>query len=143
MTATLLPDPSTEFGKRVRQRLRDEQAIWFTSVGSLGTPQPNPVWFLWEGTSVLVYNRPDAKRLVHIRSRPQVSLHFDGNRRGGDIVVLTGHAQVLEGHPPAHELSGYLDKYRESIIRVSGSPEQFSEAYSVPVRVEVARIRGF
>ena len=33
MTADLLPDPATGFGERVRQRLRDEQVIWFTTVG--------------------------------------------------------------------------------------------------------------
>ena len=143
MTAYLLPDPATGFGERVRQRLRDEQVIWFTTVGGDGTPQPNPVWFLWEDNSALVYNRSDANRLTHIRRRPQVCLHFDGNGRGGDIVVLAGRAQVLEGHPPPHELPGYLDKYRESMTRVSGSPEAFSEAYPVPVRVDVARVRGF
>jgi len=50
---------------------------------------------------------------------------------------------VLEGHPLPHELPGYLDKYRESMTRVSGSPEAFSQVYPVPVRVDVARVRGF
>jgi PPOX class probable F420-dependent enzyme len=135
MAAHVLPDPATAFGERVRQRLHDEQVIWFTTVGGDGTPQPNPVWFLWEDTS--------ANRLTHIRSRPRVCLHFDGDGRGGDIVVLTGRAHVLAGHPLPHDLPGYLDKYRESMIRVSGSPEAFSTAYPVPVRVDVARVRGF
>ena len=143
MTAHVFPDPATGFGERVRQRLRDEQVIWFTIVGGDGTPQPNPVWFLFEDTSVLVYNRSDANRLTHIRSRPQVCLHFDGDGRGGDIVVLTGRAHVLAGHPLPHELPGYVAKYRESMIRVSGSPEAFSEAYPVPVRIDVGRVRGF
>ena len=76
-------------------------------------------------------------------SRPQVCLHFDGNGRGGDVVALSGRAHALEGHPLPHELSGYLDKYRASMIRVSGSLEAFSEAYLIPVRFEVARVRGF
>ena len=143
MAAHPLPDPASGFGERVQQRLRDEQVIWLTTVGVDGTPQPNPVWFLWHDASALVYNRADANRLTHLRSRPRVSLHFDSNGRGGDIVVLTGHARVLDGHPLPHELPGYLDKYRESMIRVSGSPEAFSEAYPVPVRVDVSRVRGF
>jgi PPOX class probable F420-dependent enzyme len=143
VTAHVLPDPATDFGKRVRRRLSDEQVMWFTTVGGDGTPQSNPVWFLWEDTSVLVYNRSDAKRLTHIPSRPQVCLHFDGDGHGGDIVVLTGRAGVLAGHPLPHQLPGYLDKYRESMTRVSGSPEAFSQAYPVPVRVEVVRVRGF
>src|SRR6478609_6474665 len=43
---TVIPD--TEFGARVRQRLQDETLIWFTTTSADGTPQPNPVWFLWE-----------------------------------------------------------------------------------------------
>ena len=87
MTSHVLPDPATGFGNRVRLRLHDEQVIWFTTVGGDGTPQPNPVWFLWEDNSALVYSRPDANRLTHIRRRPQVCLHFDGDGSGGDIVV--------------------------------------------------------
>jgi PPOX class probable F420-dependent enzyme len=143
MSAHLLPDPATGFGERVRQRLRDEQVMWFTTVGADGTPQPNPVWFLWEDASALVYNRSDAKRLIHIRDRPEVALHFNANGFGGDVVVLTGRAGILEGHPLPHQLPGYVDKYGESMIRVSGSLEAFGEAYPVPVRVDVARVRGF
>ena len=44
---TVLPDAGTPFGDRVRERLVDEQVIWLTTVGADGTPQPNPVWFLW------------------------------------------------------------------------------------------------
>jgi PPOX class probable F420-dependent enzyme len=143
MRASLLPDPETGFGERVRQRLSDEQVIWLTTVGSDGTPQPNPVWFLWQDNRALVFNRPDANRITHIRRRPQVCLHFDSDGRGGDIVVLAGRAQVLDGHPLPQEVPGYLDKYRESMTRVSGSPEAFSAAYPVAVRVDVARVRGF
>jgi PPOX class probable F420-dependent enzyme len=143
MTAHLLPDPATAFGERVRQRLREEQVAWFVTVGADGTPQPNPVWFLWDEPGLLVYNRPDANRLTHLRVRPRVSLHLDGDGRGGDIVVLTGHAQVLDGYPLPHELPEYVAKYQEAMIRVSGNAEAFSQAYPVPVRVEVTRVRGF
>ena len=143
MTDPLVPDPASAFGKRVRQRLRGEQVAWLTTVGVDGTPQPNPVWFVWAGTNIPVYNRPDANRLTHIRVRPRVSLNFDGDGHGGDIVVLAGRAQILDPHPLPHGLPAYLDKYREAMIRVSGSPEAFSEAYPVPVQVEVTGVRGF
>jgi len=144
MTAEVLPDPTTPFGARVRTRLREEQVIWFTTVGADGTPQPNPVWFLWhEPTTLLVYNRAQANRLTHIRHRPHVALHFDGNGHGGDIVVFTGFARRLAGRPAAHLLPAYLAKYEQEMTRASGSPEAFSEAYPVAVGVEIARVRGF
>jgi PPOX class probable F420-dependent enzyme len=140
-----LPSPQSAFGVRVRERLRSEQVIWFTTVGADGTPQPNPVWFLWEeaASSLLVYNRPDAYRLSHIRRRPHVTLHFDGNGHGGDIVVLSGAAGLAPDEPAPHKHRGYLDKYRPAMIRVSGSAEAFSSSYPVAVRVEVRRVRGF
>jgi len=143
MSLDAFPDPDSEFGQRVRERLRVEKLIWFTSVGGDGTPQPNPVWFLWDGDNVVVYNRPRANRLIHIRTRPQVSLHFDSNGQGGDIVVLNGPARLLTDFPAPHQLPRYLDKYRDSMVQVSGSPESFSEAYPVAIQIAVARSRGF
>jgi len=143
MPADLLPDPATEYGRRVRARLSGETVIWLTTVGAHGTPQPNPVWFVWQGPSrVLVYNRPDAKRLNHIARNPRVALHLDGNGDGGDIIVLAGDAAIAD-EPPPHEHPGYLGKYQASMIRVSGKPEQFSLEYSVAIRIDVSSLRGF
>ena len=144
MTSDLLPDPSTEFGARVRRRLAQDKLIWLTTVGADGTPQPNPVWFLWEepGT-MLVYNRPAANRLTHIAQRPQIALNLDGNGKGGDIVVLTGTAALAPDRPRPSDNSAYVAKYGEDMTRVSGSPEAFSDAYPVALVVTVGRLRGF
>ena len=138
----VLPDPTTPYGERVRRRLREDIIVWVTTTAAGGTPQPNPVWFLWDGESVLVYNRADARRLVHVRTRPSVALHFDGNGRGGDIVVITGRAELPQGEPPAHEVPAYVAKYGELMTRVSGSPEAFSIDYPVPMRIWPLRVRG-
>jgi PPOX class probable F420-dependent enzyme len=143
MAAVVLPDPDTEYGRRVRARLNGELVIWLTTVGADGTPQPNPVWFFWqEPSSVLVYNRADAKRLRHIASSPRVALHLDGNGHGGDIVVLTGNA-ALADEPLPHEHPDYLVKYKASMTRVSGNPEKFSVEYPVALRIDVSSLRGF
>jgi len=38
MPESVLPDPSTPFGERVRRRLSEEQVIWITTVGKDGAP---------------------------------------------------------------------------------------------------------
>lgn len=135
--------PGGAFGERVARRLREDYAIWLVTVGADGTPQPNPVWFLWDGAdSVLVYNRADANRLAHVADRPHVSLLFDGDRRGGDVVVLAGTAERAEDEPAPHENPHYLAKYEAGMTRVSGSPEAFSGAYPVPLRIAIRRVRG-
>jgi PPOX class probable F420-dependent enzyme len=135
--------PDGEFGERVTRRLREEKVIWLTTVGRDGTPQPNPVWFVWDGAdTVLVYNRPDAQRLRHLADRPQVTLNLDGNGRGGDIVVLTGVAERAAAAPLPDSNDAYLAKYRDDMVRVSGSVERFAEQYPVALRIDVRRVRG-
>jgi PPOX class probable F420-dependent enzyme len=144
MTADVLPDAGSAYGKRVRRRLADERVIWFTTVAADGTPQPNPVWFVWQDPdTVQIYNRADARRLRHIADRPRVTLNFDGDGGGSDIVVLAGTAELAPNMAAPHENREYLAKYRAAMTRVSGSPEAFSVAYPVAVTVRVDRVRGF
>lgn len=139
-----LPDPDTEFGARVARRLREERLAWLTVVDPTGTPQPAPVWFLWDEGSqtVLVYSRGEAKRLEHLRANPRVALHLDGDGRGGDIIVLTGRAERAPDVPPAHANQPYLDKYGDWITRGWDTAERFAAQYPVPLRMTLRRVRG-
>ena len=61
-----------------------------TTVTPAGTPVPRPVWFLWDGEeSALVTARP-SPRVRNIEANPRVTLNFDGDGGGGDIIVFTG-----------------------------------------------------
>jgi PPOX class probable F420-dependent enzyme len=143
VTKRALPDPGTPFGDRVRRRLDEEQVIWITSVGKDGTPQPNPVGFLFQDDdSLLIYNSSKAKRIDHVVDRPRVALHFDGDGAGGDIVVFTGTARRPDHIPPPHENEAYLAKYGEGMARMFGSVENYSKEFSVPLLVEITRTRG-
>jgi PPOX class probable F420-dependent enzyme len=138
-----LPDPGTDFGARVARRLSDEIVAWLTVIDRAGTPQPAPVWFLWEGDSALVYSQGEAKRLDHLAANPRVALHLDGDGTGGDVVVLTGEAEVVPDEPPAYENQAYLAKYGRRITEGWTSAENFASIYSVPVRFRPRRIRGY
>jgi PPOX class probable F420-dependent enzyme len=135
-------DGSSEFGERAARRLREDVLAWLTTVDRRGTPQPIPVWFLWDGaTSILVYSRPGTSKLRSIEGNPRVSLHLDGNGRGGDIVVCLGEARVSDD-PPADAIPDYVEKYAPLIERNRWSPSSFAADYSVPVRITISRIRG-
>src|SRR6266446_6816686 len=139
-----LPDLSTPFGERVLRRLRDERLIWLTTVDAKGMPQPTPVWFLWdEATStILIYSRADAKRQAHLQQNPRVALNFDGNGKGGDIIVITGEAEVSSDDPPADQLPAYVEKYRDFNARGFGTPANFASKYSVALRIRPIVLRG-
>ncbi len=143
MAESALPDSGTTFGERVRRRLHEEQVIWLTTVDKHGTPQPNPVGFLFQDDdSILIYNMVNANRINNVVDRPQVALRFDGDGTGGDIVVFTGTARRAKDIPPPHENPAYLAKYADSLLRVSHSAEAFGKKFPVPLRIEIARTRG-
>jgi PPOX class probable F420-dependent enzyme len=136
-------DWGTKFGAHAARRLREEIVIWMTTVTPAGSPLPRPVWFLWDGAeSVLMYSQPGA-RVRNIEDNPRVTLNFDGDGRGGDVVVFSGMAAIDQGAPSADQNPEYLARYSGRIARIGMTPESFALDYSVPVRVRVGRLRGF
>ena len=136
----VLPPPSTSLGAWVHERLRQDPIAWLTTVDAGGVAQPNPVWFLWDGESILVYNLATARRLVNIRTRPQVTLHLDSHGRDGDAVVLIGVAEIVPDEPAADQHATFLDKYRE---RMDMSPKRWAQHFPVAVRIRPTRFRGY
>jgi PPOX class probable F420-dependent enzyme len=135
-------DTSTEFGARVARRLRDEIVMWLTTVRADGSPDPSPIWFHWDGRSFLIYSQPNTQKLRNIERSPNVALNFDGNGHGGDIIIFSGRARIAPDEPPAHQVPDYAAKYADGFRRIGMTPEQFSQAYSVPIRVTPTKLRG-
>src|SRR4051794_10891046 len=103
-------DTTTAFGERVARRLADETVIWLTTVGADGTPQPSPVWFIWDGSEILIYSQPDKPKLRNIAANPRVALNFNSTDSGGNVVVITGNARVDPDAPRADAVPAYLEK---------------------------------
>jgi PPOX class probable F420-dependent enzyme len=129
-------------GEGAARRLSEELIGWLVTVSPNGTPQPSPVWFLWDGESILLYSRPGKPKLRNIANNPRVALHLDSDGAGGNILVLTGRARQSED-PPASDVPQYVEKYRGRIERNGWTAESFAADYSVPVRIDVERGRGF
>ncbi len=135
-------DLSSEFGEHAARRLHDEEVIWLTTIASDGSPQPNPVWFLWDGTSFLIYTKPGTSKLMNISRNPRVSLNLEGaTPLGGDVVIITGTASVEEHTLEPNPL--FFTKY-ESVMEKSGRTfAEVYQEYSVTIRVVPSKVRGF
>jgi PPOX class probable F420-dependent enzyme len=136
-------DLSSAFGARVANRLRDERIIWLTTTGADGTPQPNPVWFLWDGADILIFSEPNQAKLRNIQRTPRISLHFNSNLHGGDIAVITGTAAIDPAGPTETERTSYPIKYADGIKSIGLTPESMLQKYSVLIRVTPEKLRGF
>jgi len=135
-------DTSTPFGARVERRLQEDIVVWLTTVGGAQTPQPSPVWFLWDGETILIYSQPTTPKLRNIERTPRVALNFDGDGDGGDIIVLTGDARIATDQPPADQVPAYVAKYQDGIRGLGMSPKQFAQGYAVAIRVTPTTLRG-
>ncbi len=136
-------DETSNFGKRVRERLNDDRVVWLITQGRNGTPQPSPVWFLPDGDDeVLIYSQPDTPKVRNIATNPTVSLAFNTDFHGGDVVVFHGEARVDEASPPASGIPAYVAKYQDGLDSLKLTPEAFSATYSTPIRVRLTRLRG-
>lgn len=136
-------DERTEFGARVARHLREDVVVWLTTVTPAGAPVPSPVWFLWDGgEEILVFSLDGTSRTRNIEANPRVSLNFAGDGRGGDIVVLSARATIDRDAPPAFQVPQYVEKYADGFRRLGMTAEQFSQRYSVPIRIRITRVRG-
>ena len=123
-------------------RFGSETVVWLTTVNKRNQPQTSAVWFIPHEGELLVFSH-DSPRISNIRHNPLVALNFDGNGQGGHISTFEGTASVPIGHPASHELAAYLDKYRDRMARMNYTPEGFSAAYPVAVRISLTRARVF
>ena len=137
-------DLTSTFGRAVEQHLKNQYVIWLTTVDSHLTPQPRPVWFVWDDDSVLIFSQARAHKVAHIRKNPNVALHFNTDETGDKhVIVFTGEALIDADCPPAHEVPAYFEKYKDGIVGLDMTPEDFSRDYSIAIRIRPAEVRGW
>jgi PPOX class probable F420-dependent enzyme len=138
-----MADFDSSIGRKVKRRLRQEQIIWLTTVDSHHTPQPRPVWFHWDGQTVLILSQPTAAKLRHIAHNPRVALNFNTDADGGEVGVLIGEAVISQESPPPNRLKAYARKYQAGIKSLGMTPAIFQAKYTVALLVTPQAVRGF
>ena len=137
-------DLTSTFGRAVRRHLNEQYVIWLTTVDADLTPQPRPVWFVWEEDAFLIFSQAKAHKIKHILQHPSVALHFNTDESGDrHVIVFTGEASIVEGHPPAHEVPAYFEKYKTGIAELKLTPEEFSREYSRAIKIWPTEMRGW
>jgi PPOX class probable F420-dependent enzyme len=136
-------DWNEAFAKKANRRLARERVGWLVTVGADLAPQPRPVWFLWDGGTVLLYSQARARKVAHIALHPKVAFHLNTDEEGGKVAVLLGEALADPAAPPADKLPAYLRKYRQGIRGLEMTPEEFAKEYSVAIRIRPDSLRGW
>ncbi len=127
-------DKESETWIHMIKRLKKDLIIWLTTVSPDGTPQPNPVWFYWNGEEIILYSKPGSVRIRNLELNPCVALNFEGaDVMGGDVAVITGKADLNPKYQ--HADPGYVEKYLKYVIEMGITIQDLEDGYSVEIRV--------
>ena len=134
-------DRTSEFGIRADNLLSCNMIIWFTTVTPEGVPQPNPVWFYWDGQEITIYSKPESRRIKNITHNPHVSLHLEGAGVMGDnVIVIIGLADMKNEYKKVDE--GYRKKYSSYVQKGGTTWKDLKRNYSIEIKVVPIKIRG-
>ncbi|GHO50236.1 pyridoxamine 5'-phosphate oxidase family protein [Ktedonospora formicarum] len=127
--------------EHTKERLKSELIAWFTTVRADGRPHSIPVWFLWEGESILIFSKPNNQKIRNLRQNSNVVLALDNTQGGDDVIILEGKAQLLpgEGEQPDTTLATYVEKYGPHIKDIGFTPASMAQEYSQAIRVTITR----
>jgi PPOX class probable F420-dependent enzyme len=136
-------DFNSTLGQVIERRLRQEQVIWLTTVDAHLTPQPRPVWFHWDGETVLILSQADAAKVRHVSRNRRVALNFNTDGGGGQVGVLIGEARLVAEPLDPQRLEVYTKKYAQGIRDLGMTPESMLAEYRVVLLVKPLEMRGF
>ena len=135
-------DVTTEWGQHAEQRLRSNIIAWLTTVGSDGRPYTAPVWFLWDGNTILIFSQPQKQKIRNLRKNARVTLALDDTKQGDDVVIVEGTAELLDNPEISVMLPAYVAKYGALIQNMGWKPSRRGTgATNIVQNGEVQRLR--
>jgi PPOX class probable F420-dependent enzyme len=125
----------------VDARLRNEPILWLSTVRPDGRPHLVPVWFLWDGATILIFSKSDQK-IKNLHNNPQVMVALEAADEGEDIVMIEGVAELSTGDVTP-ELPAYTEKYAVLMPQIKTSGAQMAAVYTQVIRITPTRLRAW
>lgn len=113
--------------------------MWLSSTRPDGRPHLVPVWFLWDGQSILIFSKPNNQKIRNLQQNSSVMVSLEAASGGDDIVLIEGQAMLLD--TPTAELMTpeYVEKYGAQIAAFQWTPESMAAEYSQAIRIQPTR----
>jgi PPOX class probable F420-dependent enzyme len=136
-------DLSSPKDAHIDQRLRTEPIIWLATTRPDGRPHNVPVWFWWNGATVLIFSQPDKQKVRNLRHSPHVILALDTRDEGEDVVIIEGIAELVD--QPTSELMppAFSTKYAALFERLGSNPAKMAAEYRQPIRVTPTKFNAW
>jgi PPOX class probable F420-dependent enzyme len=125
----------------IDRRLRTEPIIWLGTTRPDGRPHLVPVWFLWDGSTVLIFSLPDTQKVRNLRHNPTALLALNAADQGYDIVLLEGRASFVNDPSVRGTMPAFVEKYAHLPRRWAA--DEWAEKFSVSIRITPVRLVGW
>src|SRR5437763_12632615 len=119
-----MPDLTNPKIAHADERLRKEVIIWLSSVRPDGRPHLVPVWFLWDGKTILIFSKPRNQKLRNIGQNPNVMLALEAADQGNDIAIIDGLAELVDDPELSVTIPEYAQKYAALLARMGWTAEE-------------------
>ena len=137
-------DTSTTFGADVIKRLEVQKLAWLTTMDSKGTPQPNPVWFIWDDGVIYIFSKPNQAKLSNIARSGRIALNLEATADEEHVTIFTGQAEIIDrADLPAGILDRYAERYKDGMKGIQLTRAEYEAAYTIPIRFTPAKLRGW
>jgi PPOX class probable F420-dependent enzyme len=114
---------------RLDRFLSQEPVVWLSTVRPDGAPHLVPIWFTWDGSSLLVFSKPGAQKVRNLRANPVAMLALGEPEDDFDVALAEATVRLLD--EPAHELpAAHMAKYGERMAALGLAPDEFLATYS-------------
>ena len=123
--------------------LRIDPVVWLSSVQGDGRPHVVPVWFHWDGSRIVAFSKPSARKIGNLRDRPLVMLAVGTPGPDFEVELIEATAELPE--EPSSRLipAEFGAKYRDLLHRAGLTVQRFAEIYSQPIVLRPTRFLGY
>lgn len=129
--------------EQTEARLQSDLMAWLATVRPDGRPHVVPVWFLWEGDTILILSKPGNQKIKNISNNPHVTIALDDSKTGSEPVVCDGIATLLPEPSVAMLPPAYEEKYRGLLEQMEWPADDMIKEFSQPIRIRITRFLTF
>jgi hypothetical protein len=102
-----------------------------------------PAWFVWDGERILVFSKPNARKLRNLRCEPRAMVAIGTPGPRFDVELIEADAELPSAAAADLMPRAFWSKYRPLMRRSGLSLGRFAEVYSQTIVLRPTRFVGY
>lgn len=123
--------------------LERDAVVWLSSIRPDGGPHLVPLWFVWDGVSILVFSKPHAQKVRNLRADPRVMVAVGEPGDEFDVELIEAIAELAQVPTRRVLPEAFACKYADLAARAGITFDRFVAVYSQPIWIHPSRWLGW